>query len=245
MPLIILKTLALRMTKAVFFDWFNTLARYDPPRYRLHTQACQEIGIDVSPEAMMRSVPVADKYFFEENSRSLVDRREPEERARVYYHYQDILLAEAGIKVTREQLLQIMNRVQQLFKGVTFALFDDVLVTMKALRERELIMGLLTNAGKELVSVYAKLGLEPYLDFVVTSEEAGEDKPRPAIFRLALQRAGVSAQEAIHVGDQYVIDIVGARGVGIRPVLIDRYDIYPDVADCPRIHGLTQVTDNL
>jgi len=35
-------------------------------------------------------------------------------------------------------------------------------------------MGLLTNAGKDLVSVYAELGLEPYLDFVVTSEEAGE-----------------------------------------------------------------------
>jgi putative hydrolase of the HAD superfamily len=245
MPLIILKTLALRMTKAVFFDWFNTLARYEPPRYRLHTQACQEIGIDVSPEAMMRSVPVADKYFFEENARSLVDRREPEEKARVYYQYQEMLLTEAGVKVTREQLLQILSRVQQLFKGVTFVLFDDVLVTMKALRERELIMGLLTNAGKELVSVYAKLGLEPYLDFVVTSEEAGEDKPRPAIFRLALQRAGVSAQEAIHVGDQYVIDIAGARGVGIRPVLIDRYNIYPDVADCPRIHSLTQVTDNL
>jgi len=132
--LIILKTLALRMTKAVFFDWFNTLARYEPPRYRLHTQACQEIGIDVSPEAMMRSVPVADKYFFEENSRSPVDRREPEERARVYYRYQEKLLTGAGVKVTREQLLQIMNRVQQLFKGVTFVLFDDVLVTMKALR---------------------------------------------------------------------------------------------------------------
>jgi putative hydrolase of the HAD superfamily len=243
--LIILKTLALRMTKAVFFDWFNTLARYDPPRYRLHWQACQEMGIEVSPEVMMHGVSVADKYFFEENARSPVEKREPEGKTRVYYRYQEILLNEAGVEVTREQLLQIMNRAHQLFKGVAFILFDDVLETMKTLKERQLILGLLTNAGKELVSVYAELGLESYLDFVVTSEEAGEDKPEPAIFLMALQRAGVSAQEAVHVGDQYVIDVVGARNAGIRPVLLDRYDVYPGVTDCPRIHSLAEVAANL
>lgn len=243
--MIILKTLALRMTKAVFFDWFNTLARYDPPRYQLHWQACQETGIEVLPEAMMRGVSVADKYFFEENARSPVEKREPEEKTGVYYRYQEILLNEAGVEVTKEQLLQIMNRAHQLFKGVTFILFDDVLVTMKTLKEQQLVLGLLTNAGKELVSVYAQLGLESYLDFVVTSEEAGEDKPEPAIFLMALQRAGVSAQEAIHVGDQYVIDVVGARRAGIRPVLLDRYGVYPDVTDCLRIHSLAEVAANL
>lgn len=241
--MIILKTLALRMTKAVFFDWFNTLARYEPPRYLLHCQACRELDIEVSPETMRHGVFIADKYFFEENAKSPVEKRESEEKAKVYFHYQDVLLTEAGIKVTKEQLLQIMNKVQQLFKGVTFALFDDVLSTLKALKEQKLVLGLLTNATKDLISAYGKLGLKPYLDFVVTSEEAGDDKPQPAIFLMALQHAGVSASEAMHVGDQYMIDIVGARGVGIRPILIDRYDIYPEVTDCPRIHTLAEVAE--
>ena len=48
-----------------------------------------------------------------------------------------------------------------------------------------------------------------------------------------------------HVGDQYRIDVAGAVGVGIKPVLIDRYDIYPEVSDCPRIHNLTELARHL
>ncbi|GAI20722.1 unnamed protein product, partial [marine sediment metagenome] len=88
-------------------------------------------------------------------------------------------------------------------------------------------------------------GLEPYLDFVVTSKEAGADKPSPPIFLAALGKAGVNASEAVHVGDQYKFDVIGARGIGISPILIDRYDIYPEVSDCPRIHSLTELAQHL
>ena len=60
---------------------------------------------------------------------------------------------------------------------------------------------------------------------------------------MALERAGVSAAEAVHVGDQYNIDIVGAQGVGISPVLLDRHEVYPDFTECPRIRTLSQIVD--
>ena len=60
---------------------------------------------------------------------------------------------------------------------------------------------------------------------------------------MALERAGVNASEAVHVGDQYKIDIVGAKGVGINPLLLDRYDMYPEVTDCPRIRTLPQIVN--
>ena len=96
-----------------------------------------------------------------------------------------------------------------------------------------------------MAPICRQLGLEPYLDFVVTSEEVGSDKPEPPIFQAALERAGVNASEAVHVGDQYKIDVEGARGVGISPILIDRYDFSPDVTDCPRIHSLTELSKYL
>ena len=89
------------------------------------------------------------------------------------------------------------------------------------------------------------MGLEPYLDFIVSSGEVGVDKPDPHFFLAALEQAGVSAAEAVHVGDQYKLDVVGARGVGITPILIDRYDLYPEVSDCPRIRRLTEVAKYL
>jgi len=233
------------MAKAIFFDWFNTLALYQPPREELHSQALREFGIEVSPKKILPGVLAADTYFFEENALSPVEKRDPKERAKVYAHYQNIILTEAGVKADQELLVKIMKKVGQLFEGVTFVLFDDVLSNLKMLKERKLILGLLTNATKDMISIHRKLGLEPYLDFVVTSEEAGADKPDSPIFLAALDRARVNASEAVHVGDQYKLDVVGARRVGITPILIDRYNLYPQVSDCPRIHGLTELTEYL
>jgi len=78
---------------------------------------------------------------------------------------------------------------------------------------------------------------------VVTSSEVGANKPEPPIFLAALERARVDASEAAYIGDQYETDVVGARGVGIKPILIDRYDLLPEVSDCPRIHTLTEVVE--
>ena len=233
------------MVKAIFFDWFNTLACYEPPREELHSQLLRDFGIEVSPAELMPGLLLADKYIFAATARSPVHKRAPEEQAEVYARYADIMLSEVGVKADRELILRIIGRWPELMSQVHFVLFDDVLATFKTLKERKLVLGLLTNASRDAVSICRKLGLEPYLDFVVTSEEAKADKPDSAIFLLALERAGVGASEAIHVGDQYDLDVVGARGVGISPVMIDRYDLYPEVSDCPRICSLTELDQYL
>jgi FMN phosphatase YigB (HAD superfamily) len=51
----------------------------------------------------------------------------------------------------------------------------------------------------------------------------------------------VRASEAIHVGDQYAVDVVGARGVGIAGVLIDRFGTSSEEVDCPKIKSLSEV----
>jgi len=233
------------MIKAIFFDWFNTLARFEPPREKLHSQAYQQFGIEVSLDKVMRGLLIADKDWFEENIKSKVEERSPEEQAKISIRYEETVLNQAGVKISRELLLKIANKMQQLYKGITFALFEDVLITLKTLKERNLILGLLTNVAKDINSICRQLGLEPYLDFMVTSKEVGVDKPEPLIFLTALERAKVSASEAVHIGDQYKLDVVGARRVGITPILIDRYNLYPEVSDCPRIHHLTELTKYL
>ncbi len=233
------------MIKAVFLDWFNTLARYEPPREELYSRGLAELGIKVPAGELMPAILAADSYFFEENASSPVEKRSPEERAEVYFRYNDLILTRFGIKADKELLSKIMKKMQQLYEGVTFVLFDDVLSTLKTLKQQNFILGLLTNLAKDVNSTCRNLGLEPYLDFIVSSGEVGVDKPDPHFFLAALEQAGVSAAEAVHVGDQYKLDVVGARGVGITPILIDRYDLYPEVSDCPRIRRLTEVAKYL
>ncbi len=246
MPLIILKTCwILRMIKAAFFDWFYTLARLEPPREELYSQAFRQFGIELSPKEVMRGILTADLYYFEENAKSMVKKRSPQEQSKVYVHYPKAILAEAGVKVPRELPLEILKIVTKQYKGMTFVLFDDVLSTLETLKQQNLVLGLLTNAAKDTLSAYRKLGLEPYLNFVLTSEEVGANKPEPLIFLVALDRAGVNASETVHIGDNYELDVVGARRAGITPILIDRYDVYPEVSDCPRIHSLTDLAEIL
>ena len=89
------------------------------------------------------------------------------------------------------------------------------------------------------------LGLAPYLDLVITSQEIGFEKPHSPIFLAALERTGVKASEAMYVGDHYSIDVVGARGVGMEGVLLDRYDLFGQITDCPRINTLVEVVKHL
>ena len=234
------------MIKAIFFDWFNTLADFEPSRQELYGEAFPQFGITIAPKDVIRGVLKADKYYFEENTRSTVTDRSPEEQMEVYLHYPRAILNEAGVEASPEIIVKVFNVVAGQFKKAsTFVLYDDVLSVFSALKQRQLILGLLTNARKSSISRNRYLGLEPHLDLVITSGELGVDKPHPAIFKDALNKAGVEAAEAVHVGDQYELDVIGARQVGITPVLLDRYDIYPEVNDCPRIHNLTELNQYL
>ncbi|WP_281541802.1 HAD family hydrolase [Maribacter aestuarii] len=60
-----------------------------------------------------------------------------------------------------------------------------------------------------------KLGLAKYVDFLVTSEEVGIEKPDAAMFTKALQKLDCKASEALMIGDSWSKDIVGANAMGI------------------------------
>jgi putative hydrolase of the HAD superfamily len=125
--------------------------------------------------------------------------------------------------------------------GARFVLFDDAEPALAQLKRRGLLLGLISNIDRDLSSTYDELGLSSSLDVLVTSLVVGAAKPDPAIFRAALERAGVHAAEAIHVGDMYHSDVLGARSAGIRPLLIDRDGLHQEISDCPRIRSLGEV----
>ena len=223
--------------KAIFFDWMNTIAHAEPDRHEQYCQVAQELGIELSPEKVIRGLyaagtqlPAGAPYQWRES-----------ENPEVFIRYQEIILSQAGTKLTRDTALEMLKSVSQMAREETYVLYDDVLPVFKALKKQGLVIGLITSLSKDMNLICSQLGLEPYLDFVVTSKEVGSNKPEPPIFLAALERAKVNASEAVYVGDQYETDVVGARGVGINPVLIDRYDLFPEVSDCPRILALPEV----
>ena len=80
---------------------------------------------------------------------------------------------------------------------------------------------IISNGFKEVQYYkFEHSGLAPYFTHTLISEEVGFNKPQPEIFRIALERNGVSADEAVMIGDSYSSDIAGAKAVGIDQIWI-------------------------
>jgi len=92
---------------------------------------------------------------------------------------------------------------------------------LASLRHLGLVVGCISNSNGTVAELLADVGLAGSLDFIVDSGVVGVEKPDPEIFRIALRRAAVMAEEAMHVGDLYPVDVIGARRAGLEPVLLD------------------------
>jgi putative hydrolase of the HAD superfamily len=80
------------------------------------------------------------------------------------------------------------------------------------------------------------------VDAVLDSSVVGVAKPDPKIFEIALDRVGVAPERTIHVGDTPAADVKGALAAGIRPVLVDPYDLHGALA-VERVRSLDGVVD--
>lgn len=85
-------------------------------------------------------------------------------------------------------------------------------------------LGLICNTGRTpgtmLKIVLQRLGILDHFDTLTFSDVLGIRKPDPQIFHLTLEQLKVSADRALHVGDDPSTDILGARAVGMWAVLI-------------------------
>jgi putative hydrolase of the HAD superfamily len=231
------------MIKAVFFDLYNTLVTYDPPREEIQARILKEFGIEVKPEALLRPIMTADEFIYREHARLPMSKRSREETTALYIQYHGILLKEAGIEASKDVIAGILGKWMNF--DLKMALFDDVVPALTGLKERGLILGLISNVDRDVAHLYQGLGLSNWLEVMVTSQEVGFNKPHPEIFKAALKQAGVEPTEAIYVGDQYEIDVVGSNKAGMLGILIDRNDFFEDITDSPKIRSLTEVAEHL
>jgi len=66
-----------------------------------------------------------------------------------------------------------------------------------------------------------KLGIEKYCNALVTSEEAGHEKPHPYMFIMALQKLGLKSDEVCMIGDSFKKDVFGAINLGVAAIWIN------------------------
>ncbi|HEX8325681.1 MAG TPA: HAD family hydrolase [Tepidisphaeraceae bacterium] len=79
-------------------------------------------------------------------------------------------------------------------------------------------LGVIANQSAGTIERLAQRNLGGYIDLVIGSAEAGVRKPDPAIFQLALDRAGCRPDESVMVGDRIDNDIRPAKALGMKTI---------------------------
>lgn len=120
--------------------------------------------------------------------------------------------------------LDLPSAREAMLAAIRFSAFRDAAPTLRDLRRRGLRLVVASNWDVSLADVLDRAGLATLVDGVVSSAEVGAPKPSPQLFEAALERAGVAARRALHVGDSVAGDVDGARAAGLRAVLIQRAD---------------------
>lgn len=101
-------------------------------------------------------------------------------------------------------------------------------------REEGFKLGVISNAEGQIGRLIDHLGLTDRFEFVADSAIVGYAKPDARIFDLAAKKLNTEPAKCVHVGDIFAADVVGARSVGMTPILIDRDDSHGNV-DCQRV----------
>ena len=208
------------MTKIVFFDFFATLIFWTQPlhvtirkiadRYRLH--------LDWSVYDEARAI-LAEAYEASKPTNNIRD---------TIFRQLDaccVFLKKLGVREHVDQIAwEVLQYEHALFSRNNATLYEDVLPTLNQVRQMDLKMGIISNWDTPLHAMVEELGLAPYFDVVVASHDqrVRSAKPDAVIFEYALNVVRVSAEEAVHVGDSFEADIMGAHAAGIRAILLDR-----------------------
>jgi putative hydrolase of the HAD superfamily len=117
-----------------------------------------------------------------------------------------------------------------------------VRASLERLRGAGLKLAVVSNSEGTLEQMLVEIDLRNLFDVVLDSSVVGFTKPDPRMFQLALERLGVTAAEALMVGDSPSADVDGAHAVGIRAALIDPYDFYP-WSRAPRFADVAALTE--
>jgi HAD superfamily hydrolase (TIGR01509 family) len=203
------------MPGVVLFDALGTLIGIEPPWPRLVELLARRHGIAITLAEAVSALRAEMRYYREH----CIEAGDPASLAELRDRCAGVLAAGLGEAVTG---LERPALTQTLLDALRFAPYPEVAGVLAGLRSRGARLVVLSNWDISLHDVLAATGLERLVDVALCSAEAGFAKPAPELFQAALARVGESPARAVHVGDSYAEDVIGARAAGIEPVLLTR-----------------------
>jgi len=211
----------------VSFDLWLTLIRSNPAyKSRRATLMAEHFGVRRNGEEVQEVFTYYDRLFNRIN-----------ERAGNNVHYSEMLyviLDRLGVPpdaIAEEAMTAYYRKAEALFFENMPVLLDAGIAGMlESLKEKAYTLSILSNTGfilgRTLRPVLDRLGIAAYFDFQLYSDEIGSSKPSyrayERLMEAAQQLKPLEKQEILHVGDNPIADLEGARRFGFRSALLEQ-----------------------
>jgi putative hydrolase of the HAD superfamily len=201
--------------RAILLDALGTLLELEQPAPLLVEAIRSEYGVTVGEADAQRAVRAEIAHYRANNHRAGTAPALAQLRLEC-------------AEVVRDALGEPLSGIEPaalvptLLAALRFRPFAEVADTLTGWRAAGLELAIVSNWDISLHEVLASGPLSGLIEVVVTSAEAGAVKPDPRLFEVALERLGVPARLALHVGDSFDDDVVGAQAAGIEAVLLGR-----------------------
>jgi len=202
------------MKKAVLFDLDNTLYDYDKPHEKALKQTYKVLKkyIDFSFSKFLKLFNISKEEIHKELSGTASAHN------RVLYFQR--LIEKTHNTVEPKIILNLEETYWDSFLK-NMQIKKEVIPVFKKIKKAGLKIVVVTDLTAHIqLRKIEKLKISNYVDFLVTSEEAGSEKPHSIMFLLALNKIKILPKDAIMVGDNTVTDIEGANSIGLDTILL-------------------------
>lgn len=119
---------------------------------------------------------------------------------------------------------------------------DGVIEILEFLKEKEIKVAICTDLTAYIQHrKIRQLGIDKYINFIVTSEEVGEEKPSPKMFKSCIDKFNLKPSQIFCVGDSYEKDILGSINLDIYPILYTKVKNDKKIFRCATIENFVEL----
>ncbi|MEM7591219.1 MAG: HAD-IA family hydrolase [Cyanobacteria bacterium P01_A01_bin.83] len=205
------------LPKVIFFDAMGTLFELKTSVGEIYQQHAFKYGVEADDQALQKafiqSFKSAPPLAFSTTELSLIKQQE--------FDWWKTLVKSTFLQ------LDLFNKFSDFSEFFTeiydyfatkepWQVFPDTVDSLQKWQNLGIQLGIISNFDSRLVQVLRELNLTQFFSSVTISSLAGFAKPEPNIFKIALKKHKVDANQAWHVGDNLVEDYQGASNVGIN-----------------------------
>ena len=205
--------------KAFFFDFGDTLASTDPPYIYRIAMAVRRAGFNITDREFEAEFAKADyRLFLKHMETGGISPRE--HREWFFPILYESLSPSSDIDEFRKNVRREMSEIE-----FTRAPLPGAASLLRYLKGKGYMLAVISNNDGYTEEKCEEVGIRQYLDFVFDSTNLDMIKPDARIFRFAADKLGISPGEAVHVGDMYGSDIMGALNAGVDVIWLNRRGI--------------------